>query len=61
MVAGVNLASGDLRDLRRRVGWLGHEGSFYDDLSARENLTFAARALGAAGRPDRPARSSASG
>lgn len=45
VVAGVNLASGDLRDLRRRVGWLGHEGSFYDDLSARENLTFAARAL----------------
>jgi len=27
------------------VGWLGHEGSFYDDLSVRENLVFAARAL----------------
>jgi heme ABC exporter ATP-binding subunit CcmA len=45
-VAGVDLAEGDLRQLRRRVGWLGHEGSFYDDLSVRENLTFAARALG---------------
>ncbi|MDE3065360.1 MAG: ATP-binding cassette domain-containing protein, partial [Acidobacteriota bacterium] len=44
-VAGVDLATGDLRELRRRVGWLGHEGSFYDDLSARENLVFAARAL----------------
>ncbi|MFI5035989.1 MAG: heme ABC exporter ATP-binding protein CcmA [Acidimicrobiales bacterium] len=44
-VAGVDLATGDLRELRRRVGWLGHEGSFYDDLTARENLTFAARAL----------------
>jgi heme exporter protein A len=46
LVAGVDLASGDLRQLRRRVGWLGHEGSFYDDLSVLENLTFAARALG---------------
>ena len=44
-VAGVDLARGERRDLRRRVGWLGHEGSFYDDLSAKENLTFAARAL----------------
>ena len=44
-VAGVDLARGDRRELRRRVGWLGHEGSFYDDLSVRENLTFAARAL----------------
>ena len=42
---GVDLASGDRRLLRRRVGWLGHEGSFYDDLSVRENLTFAAKAL----------------
>jgi heme ABC exporter ATP-binding subunit CcmA len=45
-VSGVDLKSGDLRELRRRVGWLGHEGSFYDDLSVRENLTFAAKALG---------------
>jgi heme ABC exporter ATP-binding subunit CcmA len=44
-VCGVDLASGDRRELRRRVGWLGHEGSFYDDLSVRENLVFAARAL----------------
>jgi heme exporter protein A len=44
-VAGVDLVTGDRRQLRRRVGWLGHEGSFYDDLSVRENLTFAARAL----------------
>lgn len=45
-VAGVDLVGGDLRQLRRRVGWLGHEASFYDDLSVRENLEFAARALG---------------
>lgn len=44
-VAGVDLVAGDLRLLRRRVGWLGHEGSFYGDLSVRENLVFAARAL----------------
>jgi ABC-type multidrug transport system ATPase subunit len=25
VVAGVDLAAGDLRELRRRVGWLGHE------------------------------------
>jgi heme ABC exporter ATP-binding subunit CcmA len=46
VVSGIDLKSGDLRELRRRVGWLGHEGSFYDDLSVRENLTFAAKALG---------------
>jgi ABC-type transport system involved in cytochrome c biogenesis ATPase subunit len=44
-VCGIDLKSGDLRELRRRVGWLGHEGSFYDDLSVVENLTFAAKAL----------------
>ncbi|MHB8516852.1 MAG: heme ABC exporter ATP-binding protein CcmA [Acidimicrobiales bacterium] len=44
VVAGVDL-KGDLRELRRRVGWLGHEGSFYDDLSVSENLVFAAKAL----------------
>ena len=44
-VLGVDLARGERRALRRRVGWLGHEGSFYDDLSVRENLTFAARSL----------------
>jgi len=42
---GVDLRTGDLRELRRRVGWLGHEGSFYDDLTVRENLVFAAKAL----------------
>jgi heme ABC exporter ATP-binding subunit CcmA len=45
-VVGINLRDGDLRLLRRRIGWLGHEGSFYDDLSVKENLTFAAKALG---------------
>jgi heme ABC exporter ATP-binding subunit CcmA len=45
-VLGLDLATADRRQLRRRVGWLGHEGSFYDDLSVEENLTFAARALG---------------
>ena len=45
VVAGIDLRTGDLRQLRRRVGWLGHEGSFYDDLTVRENLVFAARAL----------------
>src|ERR1700679_2960484 len=46
ITSGVDLRTGDLRELRRRVGWLGHEGSFYDDLTVRENLTFAAKALG---------------
>lgn len=45
-VAGVDLARGERRELRRSVGWLGHDGSFYDDLTVAENLTFAARALG---------------
>ena len=44
-VLDVDLVRGDRRQIRRRVGWLGHEGSFYDDLSVRENLTFAAAAL----------------
>ncbi len=44
--SGVDLKNGDVRELRRRVGWLGHEGSFYDDLTVRENLAFAAKALG---------------
>jgi ABC-2 type transport system ATP-binding protein len=45
-VLGMDLSSVDRRQLRRRVGWLGHEGSFYDDLTVAENLTFAAKALG---------------
>jgi heme ABC exporter ATP-binding subunit CcmA len=44
-VLGFDLALDDRRLLRRHVGWLGHEGSFYDDLTVTENLTFAARAL----------------
>lgn len=45
-VVGIDIRRGERRQLRRRVGWLGHEGSFYGDLSVRENLTFAAKALG---------------
>ncbi len=45
VVAGVDLVTGDLRQLRRRVGWLGHEGSFYNELSVRENLRFCCAAL----------------
>jgi heme ABC exporter ATP-binding subunit CcmA len=44
-VLGIDLAKGERRLLRRHVGWLGHEGSFYDDLTVKENLTFAAKAL----------------
>jgi heme ABC exporter ATP-binding subunit CcmA len=43
-VLGVDLAT-DHAAVRRRVGWLGHEGSFYRDLTVYENLAFAARAL----------------
>jgi len=45
-VLDLDLATVDRRQLRRRVGWLGHEGSFYDDLTVAENLAFAAKALG---------------
>jgi heme ABC exporter ATP-binding subunit CcmA len=45
-VLGMDLTTVDRRQLRRRVGWLGHEGSFYDDLTVAENLIFAAKALG---------------
>ncbi len=55
VVAGVDLAHGDRRLLRRKVGWVGHEGSFYDDLTAEENLRFAARALGRPGAAVGPA------
>lgn len=44
-VAGIDLARNDRRNLRRHVGWLGHEGSFYEDLNVLENLTFACEAL----------------
>ena len=45
VVAGVDLIRQDRRAVRRRVGWLGHEGSFYEDLTVAENLTFACAAL----------------
>jgi heme exporter protein A len=44
-VLDFDLAHDERRLLRRHVGWLGHEGSFYDDLTVVENLTFAAKAL----------------
>ena len=44
-VLNFDLATTQRRQVRRNVGWLGHEGSFYDDLSATDNLLFAARAL----------------
>jgi heme ABC exporter ATP-binding subunit CcmA len=44
-VLDFDLARDERRLLRRHVGWLGHEGSFYDDLTVVENLTFAAKAL----------------
>ena len=43
-VLGCDLA-GDRRDLRRRVGLLGHTPALYPELSARENLCFALRAM----------------
>ena len=36
--------TGDARALRRQVGLLGHRNGLYDDLSAGENVRFAARA-----------------
>jgi ABC-2 type transport system ATP-binding protein len=34
----------DARTLRRQVGWLGHANGLYHDLTAEENVRFAARA-----------------
>lgn len=45
-VLGFDLLRGDRRQLRREVGWIGHEGSFYNELTVRDNLVFAARSLG---------------
>jgi heme ABC exporter ATP-binding subunit CcmA len=36
----------DRRGIRRRVGFLGHEGGLYDDLTVGENVRFAVRAAG---------------
>lgn len=46
-VLGFDICSTERRELRRHVGWLGHETSFYSDLSPTENLLFAARTTGA--------------
>lgn len=46
-VLGFDICSAERRELRRHVGWLGHETSFYPDLSPAENLLFAARTTSA--------------
>ena len=45
-VLEIDLLGPHRRRLRQRVGWLGHHGSFYDDLTVVENLTFALQATG---------------
>ncbi len=44
-VLGVDLTK-DRRTVRRRIALLGHAGLLYDDLTVRENVTFAVRAAG---------------
>lgn len=44
-VLGVDLTK-DRTSARRRVAMLGHSGFLYDDLTVRENVTFAVRAAG---------------
>lgn len=43
-VLGYDLTTPQRREVRRHVGWLGHEASFYDELTVVENLEFAIRA-----------------
>ena len=40
------LGSGDSSSVRRRVGYLGHDSMLYDELTALENLRYAARLYG---------------
>jgi heme ABC exporter ATP-binding subunit CcmA len=44
-VLGVDLTK-DRRSIRRRIAMLGHAGFLYDDLTVRENVTFAVAAAG---------------
>lgn len=44
-VLGVDLTK-DRRTIRRRIAMLGHAGFLYDDLTVRENVTFAVSAAG---------------
>jgi len=44
-VLGVDMVR-DRTAIRRRVGMLGHAGFLYDDLTVRENVSFAVRAAG---------------
>lgn len=45
----------DPRQVRRRVGLLGHHGALYDDLGVEDNVRFAVRASGGSAKTVRPA------
>jgi heme ABC exporter ATP-binding subunit CcmA len=45
----------DRRSVRRRVGYLGHSGPLYEDLTVEENVRFAVRAAGGDPSAVRPA------